>query len=63
MDKREPTEKQQWAVNLILKYADNVFDKPEFDFDAYSQFIDDHREEYKRAKVWHRCGMEGNKWL
>jgi len=59
MSMREPTEKQQWAVDLILKYADNALDKPEFDFDAYSKFIDDNRDAYKRAKFWYKHDMKG----
>ena len=45
----EPTDKQKWAVELILS-NNPTLDKPDFSFEAYRAFISDHSEEYTRAK-------------
>ncbi len=48
MSDKEPTEKQIWAVNLILANSD--YDKPEYTSKAYWNFISAHKEEYMKLK-------------
>ena len=40
--KSEPTEKMKYAVNQILKKYPSL-EKPEYTFDAYRQFLNDHK--------------------
>ena len=44
-----PTDKQKWAVNLILANSD--YAEPEYNFEAYRDFIAEHSEEYERFKA------------
>jgi len=49
-----PTNSQQWAFNMIQEYHFGVtgkyYDKPEFNKQAYRDFISQHAEEYDLAK-------------
>lgn len=51
-----PTTGQQWAVETIRQYhlymTGEPYDKPEFNKQAYHNFINEHSEEYDYAKQW-----------
>lgn len=52
----EPTDKQKWAVELILS-NNPTLDKPDFSFETYRDFISVHSEEYRRYKQEYDSGV------
>lgn len=58
---KEPTDKQKWAVNLIINYSGGKYSFPNRDFESYRQFISDHAEEYVKAKEKNKLWREENR--
>lgn len=54
---KEPTDKQKWAVDLILSNNKKLY-KPDYTFEAYRDFIFEHSEEYERYKESERKWRE-----